>query len=274
MRKDANNNCPFGSKIIETIILSALFLLPPTSYLFAQRIIPSFETLNVNEGLTQSSVYAIHQDRFGYMWVGTADGLNRYDGAHFNVYNHNIDKIENSIGSNVIQAISEDQNGNIWINTIGGISRYQKTTGKFFRYFYKNTTAKKVTENEYKLAINAKGEVFCYAADGILSKYDPNSDKFITYQKFASNNGIIKMQFSQNQLWYLTKKENLVLANPTAAGLKVVRSFKLDGGITNFFVVNKQIILSLNNDNHFQYLLIQNQHQPQDLTRVFLFVFQ
>jgi DNA-binding response OmpR family regulator/ligand-binding sensor domain-containing protein/signal transduction histidine kinase len=211
-----------------------------------------YRQLDNRNGLSNSSINAILQDKDELLWIGTWDGLNRYDGAHFNVYNHNIDKIENSIGSNVVQAISEDQRGNIWINTIGGISRYQKTTGKFFRYFYKNTTAKKVTENEYKLAINAKGDVFCYAADGVLSKYDPNSDKFITYQKFAADNGIVKMQFNQNQLWYLTKRENLVVANSTAAGLEVVRSFKLDGGITNFFVVNKQIILSLNNDTHFK----------------------
>ena len=80
---------------------------------------------------------------------------------------------------NVIQALLEDQQNNIWINTIGGISRYHKITGKFFRYFYKSTTAKKVTENEYKLSINADGEVFCYAANGVLSKYDFKTDKFI-----------------------------------------------------------------------------------------------
>lgn len=46
---------------------------------FSQDIIPRFESLGVNEGLSQSSVYSIYQDREGYMWFGTGDGLNRYD---------------------------------------------------------------------------------------------------------------------------------------------------------------------------------------------------
>jgi len=238
------------------IVFLVLFFCLLNSVSFADDVKPGisfyYRQLDNRNGLSNSSINAILQDKDELLWIGTWDGLNRYDGAHFSVYNHNIEKIENSIGSNVIQAITEDLNGNIWINTIGGISRYQKTTGKFFRYFYKSTTAKKVTENEYKLAINAKGEVFCYAADGILSKYDAATNKFNRYQQFANDNGIVKMQFSNNQLWYLTKKENLIVANPTTTGLKMIRSFKLGDGINNFFVVNKQVIFSLNDDSHYK----------------------
>ena len=211
-----------------------------------------YRQLDNRNGLSNSAINALLQDKDELLWIGTWDGLNRYDGAHFSVYNHNIDKVENSIGSNVIQTISEDQLGNIWINTIGGISRYQKATGKFYRYFYKNTTAKKVTENEYKLAINAQGEVFCYAADGVLSKYDPATDKFVSYQKFTGNHAIVKMQFLNKQLWYLTKDEKLWVAETTTKGLQTVKSFQLKDGVNNFFAVNNQVIFSSNTDEQYQ----------------------
>lgn len=95
----------------------------------AQPIIPRFESINVNEGLSQSSVYAIRQDKYGFMWFGTADGLNRYDGEEIKVY-----KIQNSkldIESNYIRGyLSEDDGGNIWFSNESGIYCYDHGADK------------------------------------------------------------------------------------------------------------------------------------------------
>ena len=131
---------------------------PKTSFYYRQ--------IDNKNGLSNSSINSIFQDKDQLLWIGTWDGLNRYDGAHFSVYNHNIDRVENSIGGNVILSIKGDQNNNIWINTIGGISRYNKLNGKFSRYFYKKTAPQKIRENEYDLIISDQGEVFCFAANG------------------------------------------------------------------------------------------------------------
>lgn len=231
-----------------------LFFFVPTFFLFANDNNPNlsfhYKQLDNKNGLSNSAINIIFQDRDELLWIGTWDGLNRYDGARFNVYNHSIENIKTSIGSNVVQSITEDLNDNIWINTIGGVSRYQKKTGKFYRYFYKSTTTKKVTENEYKLAVSAQGEVFCYAANGMLSKYDEATDKFKNFQKFESTEGIIKMQFEGNHLWYLTKSESLKISMPTMAGLMKVRN--VAGGVNNFFVVGSKVIFSLNTDQHFE----------------------
>lgn len=211
-----------------------------------------YRQLDNRNGLSNSSVNAIFQDKDQLLWIGTWDGLNRYDGAKFSVYNHNIDKAENSIGSNVIQAIKEDNSGNIWINTIGGISRYNKATGKFSRYFYRNSTAQKIRENEFELVINQKGDVYCYSADGILSKYDSGKDKFSNYQKFGKADGILKMCFLGNALWYLNKKSELVVANPSSKNLKTVFTYTAKAGIANFFNVNNQIIYAQNDNRYFK----------------------
>ena len=74
-----------------------------------------FRTMDIRNGLSQNTVYQILQDRKGFMWFGTKDGLNRYDGLSFRVY-----KKENSgLGKNFITALYEDRRGNIWIGTDG-----------------------------------------------------------------------------------------------------------------------------------------------------------
>ncbi|RDC54501.1 hybrid sensor histidine kinase/response regulator [Pedobacter chinensis] len=202
-------------------------------------------------GLSNSSINAIFQDKDQLLWIGTWDGLNRYDGAHFSVYNHNIDKVENSIGSNVIQSIKEDNHSNIWINTIGGISRYNKVSGKFSRYFYKNTSPQKIRENEYDLIINKNGEVFCFAANGTLSQYDFIADKFVFFQKFSANESIVKMSFVDDKLCYLNQSGTLVLSKIGQNKLQVIRSISNPDGINNFVVANNQIIFTNNHDHHF-----------------------
>lgn len=79
-----------------------------------------FRTMDIRNGLSQNTVYQILQDRKGFMWFGTKDGLNRYDGLSFRVY-----KKENSgLGKNFITALYEDCRGNIWIGTDGGVFIY------------------------------------------------------------------------------------------------------------------------------------------------------
>ncbi|ADV42677.1 hybrid sensor histidine kinase/response regulator transcription factor [Bacteroides helcogenes] len=86
-----------------------------------------FRTMDVRNGLSQNTVYQILQDRKGFMWFGTKDGLNRYDGLSFRVY-----KKENSgLGKNFITALYEDHEGNIWIGTDGGIFIYNPVLDSF-----------------------------------------------------------------------------------------------------------------------------------------------
>lgn len=216
---------------------------PKTSFYYRQ--------IDNKNGLSNSSINSIFQDKDQLLWIGTWDGLNRYDGAHFSVYNHNIDRVENSIGGNVILSIKGDQNNNIWINTIGGISRYNKLNGKFSRYFYKKTAPQKIRENEYDLIISDQGEVFCFAANGVLSRFDFDNDKFIPFQKFSANESIVKISFFGDKLCYLTKTGILTLASVGQNKLQTIKSISDPKGIGNFFTVNSQIIYTTNIDRQF-----------------------
>lgn len=79
-----------------------------------------FKTLDIQDGLSQNTVNAILQDKQGFMWFGTKDGLNRFDGLSFRIF-----KKENSaLGNNFITALHEDKEGNIWVGTEAGVYVY------------------------------------------------------------------------------------------------------------------------------------------------------
>ena len=75
-----------------------------------------FENFQIEDGLSQNSGFALLQDRQGYIWIGTQEGLNRYDGYNFKVYRKEIDN-ENMLGTNLVSCITEDKDGNLWIGT-------------------------------------------------------------------------------------------------------------------------------------------------------------
>lgn len=92
--------------------------------------VPPVFYLGIEHGLSNNEVNCIYQSRNGYFWVGTFDGLNRYDGYGFRVYRQRIGD-PGSLVSNRIQDILEDEGERLWIATMGGISIYDPSTEKF-----------------------------------------------------------------------------------------------------------------------------------------------
>jgi signal transduction histidine kinase/ligand-binding sensor domain-containing protein/DNA-binding response OmpR family regulator len=95
----------------------------------------NFINLSVNDGLSQSTIFSIHQDAKGFMWFGTrGGGLNRYNGYEFTVF-MNQPEVDGSISDNTIPAIFEDSYGAFWAGTSrGGINRFDLNTGRFYSY--------------------------------------------------------------------------------------------------------------------------------------------
>ena len=91
--------------------------------------------LRIEDGLSQSTIFASLQDVKGYMWFATRSGLNRYDGYKFNLY-FNDPKDSTSLSDDGTNSLYEDRDGNLWIGTIyGNINKFDRTTETFV---YKN----------------------------------------------------------------------------------------------------------------------------------------
>ena len=118
-----------GYSYTQAYFVLTLFLLFLNNNLFSQQI--KFKHLTVEDGMSNNIVKTVIQDRSGFMWFGTNDGLNRYDGYDFNVFRHNPED-SNSISDNSIQSLLEDRNGEIWIGTKSGkLNKYNLRTEEF-----------------------------------------------------------------------------------------------------------------------------------------------
>ncbi|MGL5786077.1 MAG: hybrid sensor histidine kinase/response regulator transcription factor [Bacteroidales bacterium] len=93
----------------------------------------SFSNLTLKDGLSQSTVFDIKQDKTGYIWFATADGLNQFDGYQFTVYRTGLDSV-NSIHSNFIRSLEIDSTGNLWIGSKLGLSQFDTKKQTFENY--------------------------------------------------------------------------------------------------------------------------------------------
>ncbi|HVZ38707.1 MAG TPA: two-component regulator propeller domain-containing protein [Candidatus Kapabacteria bacterium] len=118
--------------MIAAVLLLALVLLCPV--LHAEEY-PKMERLTTEQGLSQNSVFAIYQDREGFLWLGTRDGLNRYDGYGFMVFRHDPLDSE-SLPWTSVMSITEDSDGNIWLASFGRLCRLDRHTYRFVRVSY------------------------------------------------------------------------------------------------------------------------------------------
>ena len=101
----------------------------------------SFVHIGLDDGLSQSTVFDITQDERGNMWFATYNGLNKYDGYDFTVYQHD-EKNENSIGGDIIRSLKTDSQGRVWIGTYEGLSLYNADMDSFYNFSYKKSGKK------------------------------------------------------------------------------------------------------------------------------------
>ncbi len=122
---------PITSGFCALLILGILVLpVPATAGVPELR----FERISIDQGLSQNTIHCIIQDRLGFLWIGTDDGLNRYDGYRFEVLRNSPDDLD-SLSHNRARALLEDSDGFIWIGTRnGGLNRYDRRSRSFTHY--------------------------------------------------------------------------------------------------------------------------------------------
>jgi signal transduction histidine kinase/ligand-binding sensor domain-containing protein/DNA-binding response OmpR family regulator len=137
---------------------------------------------SVEQGLSQSTVYAICQDYLGFMWFGTrGGGLNRFDGHNFTVFQNRLSD-NKSISDNEITAIYEDNLRQLWIGTrYGGLNRYVRDDDSFISYTADSLSTRKLTDNLVKVIHRDKsGNLWVGTANG-LNLYDSEKDTFTEF---------------------------------------------------------------------------------------------
>ncbi len=154
----------------------------------------ALEQLDNTKGLSNSSVNAIFQDSENLLWIGTWDGLNRFDGSSFKIYRPELDN-ENSLSNQVILKIDEDNTGKIWILTIHGINQYDKKTDTFQRYYFTRKNKPPLSESEFNMALDANKNVFCAVKDWGIGYFNGNDFQLLKI-KNVSKKAVKKMEFT------------------------------------------------------------------------------
>ena len=140
-----------------------------------------FDHLSIEQGLSQVSVTCILQDSQGFIWFGTRDGLNRFDGYDFVVYNNDPDD-STSLISNSITALYEDENGNLWIGTREGLDKLGEDRSAFIHFKYKPNDLNSIS-SDYIFTISGDAD-FLYIGTwgGGLNRYEKSTGIFTNYR--------------------------------------------------------------------------------------------
>ncbi len=135
---------------------------------------PRFFHLTTADGLSHDIVYAIVQDPQGFLWFGTQDGLNRYDGYTFTVFRH-LRSDPASLVHNTVQALAVDSTGALWVGTVGGLDRYDRDRGHFVHY-------PEIAESVTVVYEDRERTLWVGTAGSGLFRYDRQSDRFTPFE--------------------------------------------------------------------------------------------
>ncbi|MDR2057440.1 MAG: response regulator [Dysgonamonadaceae bacterium] len=202
-----------------------------------------FYSLEVEDGLSQNMIYTILQDKQGFMWFGTQDGLNRYDGYRFTVYKKNANP--KSIGSNNIFSLMQDDDETIWVGTSSGVYLYHPALDAFSPFDEKTADGedidgivrdiKKDKRGNIWLAVSRKG-LFCYSPEEQLHFYSLNHD--------YSDIHLRKLDFDPDgNVWIATYRNGLFMLDPATGNyaqfpVNKEEGFTSDNDINDVFLLN------------------------------------
>ncbi|MEO8763455.1 MAG: two-component regulator propeller domain-containing protein [Ginsengibacter sp.] len=202
-----------------------------------------FEHLQTDAGLSQSNVITILQDSRGFMWFGTRDGLNKYDGYKFTVYK-NDPKNKQSISNDYIMNITESSDRNLWIATWGGgLNCFDREKGTFVSYKHDARNKNSISGNFIRaVQQDSKGNLWIGTEGEGLDMYDLEKRVFTHYKFSGKNTRSISDDFirtiyedKERNLWIGTIHGGLNLFNQNT---KTFRNFQHDSTVATSLAAN------------------------------------
>ena len=173
-----------------------------------------FEHLSLEDGLSQSSVFDILQDRDGFMWFGTEDGLNRYDGHTFTVFKH-IPFDSTSLITNRANTLLEDESGALWVGTTLGLNKMDSGTGTFISYHHDPDDSTSLSNNDVRALYQEPSGVLWVGTIAGLNRMDPETGAFTRYRHDPEDSASL----SHNIIWDIHEDQAGALWVATPQGL-------------------------------------------------------
>lgn len=177
--------------IIFLFLICSAVLLPQKKY--------NFEHISIPEGLSNNHVNCITQDNYGFLWIATADGLNRYDGYNFKIYKNDPDN-KKSLPNNSTFSLLVDDEGTLWVGTFGGgVAKYNRAYETFETFYPDSNILNASANNIINIVEDSKKRIWLLTQGGI-------------YQFDKKNNKVSKcfVKDGNNKIWISTSNAGFV----------------------------------------------------------------
>lgn len=179
---------------------------------------------STDKELSNSLINAVYQDRKGFIWIATENGLNKFDGTRFSIYRHNA-MDSTSLKNNYVRTLFEDSRGNFWIGCINGLQRYDRATDNFHELFISRKDGRKnphitsiIERRNGDLWIATSGQ----GAISLKKNSNPASFHIETEltDRIGSNYLNVIFEDSRQNLWIATEEKGLYRYSPENKELK------------------------------------------------------
>lgn len=162
-------------------LLTGFYLFLSAFSVIAQNGFSDFERISLDQGLSQTTIFSIAQDKKGFLWFGTQDGLNRFDGYSFKIFRP--DRTDpNSLADHWINSLFVDKSGRLWVGTFNsGLQYYQPGTGEFKSFLFPGKDVYPLVQNRIWSIADGKNGHLWVGTDHGLQDFDPDSGNSTSY---------------------------------------------------------------------------------------------
>ncbi len=270
--------CYINSKAIVFVVL----LTAINFFAYGQHKELLFRSITTDHGLASSNILSIIQDTNGFMWIGTYDGLHRYDGKNIKIYQHNINQ-PNTLPDNLIRDIYIDQKNNMFIGTNTGISLYNKSTDDFINFNHDSTSCLYNSGfHANDIELDSKGNIWVATNIGLL-RFDHKNNVCDWFKHEPDNPESLSNSFctalhidDKDRIWVSTH-EGFNLFNFAVNTFEIIKKGKQNDDFSNFkflkiaedqsnnlWINSEEGLFKLNLSQPNEYQLQHFSHRPRD----------
>ncbi|MDX1650866.1 MAG: adenylate/guanylate cyclase domain-containing protein [Brumimicrobium sp.] len=190
-----------------------------------------FKNYTINDGLSQSVVSCIVQDKLGALWLGTQDGINRFNGKNFEVFS--ADK-GYDISNEYVHTAIADVKGNLWFGTYNGLTKYNPHTEKFNSFQLENKSRLEI----HSIAADGQNNLWIGTAFGRIYHFDALTNKFTLIDEQTFDSRIVDIRYEQGKIIVVSEFEGILITNEKFTIKKVYKPKKIK---RDDFVINNLI---------------------------------
>ncbi len=209
-----------------------------------------FRNIGVEDGLPENSPRILLQDRIGFLWIGTQNGLLRYDGTRYKIFKPDPDNKRHMRGRSV-SALAEGLGERLWIGTEAGLEMLDRKTGKFTHYPIDSGRVEAFSNKPFGIVEDESGKVWVVTEGLNLERLDQETGKVVRFRHRASDPSSLDSDIVPSRhciykdptgrIWVGTQK-GVSLFDPATEGFRRIRTMKLPNGIgcVNFLQASRR----------------------------------